>query len=322
MTKFDNKFLEETISKSLSDPENFHVPKGISRYDYSDQHGWWVRIRRDDAPFQKFFWDHQFSTIGDCLKAAIEYRHEILETFPLEKKRKGKFRTLADEPENRISRRQDKGRLQPYVYWHATWYDENHNVKTKNFSVKKFGEEQAKELALEASSINHNKNPKPKKDLKIIDPYEKQTFKTLSREDVKLLSTINSGRYNKNDLSSKKEDIVNGSYPFGFEGNKVLQKHYTIERDRKLRDAKIREFLKTNDDIFCELCSFNFVDTYPFLSKNIIEVHHIIPLFQLPKKTKVRLEDLILLCANCHLAIHQGNEKKNLIFAMDYFKKQ
>lgn len=57
MPNFDDKFLEETISKALGDPDNYHIPKGITRYDYSDQHGWWVRIRRDEASFQEFFWD-------------------------------------------------------------------------------------------------------------------------------------------------------------------------------------------------------------------------------------------------------------------------
>ncbi len=322
MPNFDDEFLEETISKALGDPDNFHIPKGVSRYDYSDQHGWWVRIRRDDTPFQQFFWDSHYPSLSEGLRDAIKYRHEIISSFTLEKKRKGKYRTLDSEPENRISRRKDKGKLQPYVYWHATWYDENHKVKTKNFSVKKFGEEGSKALALEAAIKNHNTAPKPEKELDIIDPYEKQSFKAVSREDVDIWSSVNSGSYGNNELSPEEEVIVEESHPFGYEGEKVLELHYSVERDRKLRESKIKEFVKENGDIFCELCSFKFTDAYPFLKKNIIEVHHIIPLSQLSAQTKVRLDDLILLCANCHLAVHQGDEEENLILAMDYFDEK
>ena len=62
-------------------------------------------------------------------------------------------------------------------------------------------------------------------------------------------------------------------------------------------------------------------DAYPFLKKDTIEVHHIVPLAKLSGATKVRLSDLMLLCSNCHLAVHQGDAEDNLILAMEHFEK-
>lgn len=322
MATFDDKFLEETISISLGDPEFYHVPMGVSRYDYSDQHGWWVRIRRDNTPFQKFFYDSHYSTIGESLRAAIQYRHEIISSFPLERKRQGIPRSLPLEPENRIARRVTKGKNQPYIFWQAVWYDENHKKQLKRFSVNKYGEEEARKLALELATKSHNTNPKPIKELDIVDPYEKQVFSKESRIEVDEAAKINSERY-KNDASGDASDIkVEESFPFGYEGGKTLKLHLSVERDRKLRDAKVRSFLKENGEIFCEVCSFNFSEAYPFLKKNIIEVHHIVPLSQLSAQTVITLSDLILLCANCHLAVHQGDEEENLILAMDHFEEE
>ena len=74
------------------------------------------------------------------------------------------------------------------------------------------------------------------------------------------------------------------------------------------------------NQIFCELCLFNFTETYTFLSTDIIEVHHIVPLATLSRKTKINFADLMLLCSNCHFAIHQGDAEENLLIAMDHFE--
>ena len=80
-------------------------------------------------------------------------------------------------------------------------------------------------------------------------------------------------------------------------------------------------FLNEHNRLYCELCNFNFIDNYPFLTTDIIEVHHIVPLASLSKSTKVNINDLMLLCSNCHLAIHQGDAEENLLIAMEYFEK-
>ncbi|MFD2112017.1 HNH endonuclease [Thiorhodococcus fuscus] len=249
----------------------------------------------------------------------VEFRHEILSTLPLEKKIIGRPpKSLPKDPEKRIARRTEKGKQQPYISWQATWYDEHHEVQAKRFSVKKFGEDGARKLALEHAINLHNKTPKPIKEKPNNDPYRKQKFRRVSREDVSILATIDSGRYRSKE---KNEIEAEDSNPFAFEGERKLELHMAVERDKKLRNQKVKEFLDKNEKIFCELCGFQFTQNYPWLTKDIIEVHHIIPLSKLSGKTKITLNDLMLLCSNCHLAIHQGDEEANLIVALDYFEK-
>ena len=311
---FDKEYLEETLETAFGDPESYYVPMGITRYDYAKMHGWYVRIHRDEVQFQEMFYDSKYQSFSEGLRAAILFRHEVLSGIPLEKKvRRGSNRAISTDPNERVHRRVEKGKLQPYISWLCTWYDENYKVRTKRFSVNKFGEEGAKKLALEHTKKHHNTKPKPMIETASIDPYLKQKFKKIARGDVEVLATVNSGKYE----AMQKE--IEGSDPFGFEGEKGIHIHTSIERDPKLRAAKINSFLEQHGKIFCEVCSLRFTEVYPFLESDIIEVHHIIPLSKLTEKTKTTLNDLILLCANCHLAVHQGDAEENLLSAIEHF---
>ena len=311
---YDKDYLETTLQTALGDSKYYHIPMGITRYDYAKMHGWWVRIHHDEVQFQELFYDSQHQSISEGLKAAIEYRHEVLSSLPLEKKIKtANFKTVSPIPDERIHRKIEKGVNQPYICWKTTWYDESYKVRTKRFSVLKYGENEAKNMALEHTKKHHNKTPKPLVEMASIDPYLHQKFKSISREDVEVLASINSGPYRN------KEQEIAQSNPFAFEGQKHLKLHMEVERNKKLRDAKVSDFLSKNGAIYCEVCLFRFTETYSFLESDIIEVHHIVPLSKLTKSTKVTINDLILLCANCHLAIHQGDAENNLLLAMELF---
>jgi predicted HNH restriction endonuclease len=316
--EFDNKYLEETLSKAIEDKDYFYIPKGLTRYDFGNSHGWWVRVERDQAKFHQFFSDGKYGSPEEAIVEAIKFRHEVISSFPLGlRRRKGTKRALSPEPEKRISRCVDKGKQQPYTYWKATWYDENYKVKNRSFSVIKFTEQGAKKLALAEATKSHNYKPKEETLVKPSDPYSKQKYRKMSREDVDVLASINT-RENK---TEKKEEIIEIEDLYGYEGDKRYVAHLAVERDKGLRNKKIIEFLKINDELFCEVCGFNFSKCYSFLNHNIIEVHHIKPLSSLLEKTKVSIEDLMLLCSNCHFAVHQGDCQKNLALMITEFKK-
>lgn len=112
---------------------------------------------------------------------------------------------------------------------------------------------------------------------------------------------------------------VHNSYPFGYEGQRRALLHMSIERDRALRNMKVSGFLSLHGRLFCELCGMNFQERYPFLKKDIIEVHHILPLAQLTSATLIEADDLMLLCSNCHTAVHQGDAMENLALARVQF---
>ncbi len=87
------------------------------------------------------------------------------------------------------------------------------------------------------------------------------------------------------------------------EGDLILRLHMSRERDSKLASDKKRKTLNEKGKLVCEACDFDF-SIYGDRGKNFIEVHHIIPVSSLKPGDKTKLEDLSLLCANCHRMVH------------------
>ncbi|WP_438997784.1 HNH endonuclease [Candidatus Puniceispirillum sp.] len=91
------------------------------------------------------------------------------------------------------------------------------------------------------------------------------------------------------------------------EGKKKLVSHYVRERSSKLRKCKLQKVIKEHGHLKCECCDTTG-DTYlPEIRKRVFEVHHKIPLADIDTKIEMTVDDLALLCANCHRAIHATN---------------
>ena len=95
--------------------------------------------------------------------------------------------------------------------------------------------------------------------------------------------------------------------PTAFEGRLRLLRHYAYERDPKLRKKKIDRVLAASGCLECEVCGFDFERTYGERGKHFAEVHHKVPL-HVSAETTNGLDDLAVLCANCHRMIHRGPE--------------
>lgn len=77
------------------------------------------------------------------------------------------------------------------------------------------------------------------------------------------------------------------------------------ERDPRLRAKKIDAVVGSGKAISCEVCTFDFHVAYGSRGSGYIEVHHIRPLhYSGPVQTT--LNDLALLCSNCHRMCHRG----------------
>jgi len=81
------------------------------------------------------------------------------------------------------------------------------------------------------------------------------------------------------------------------EGRRKLVTHLLRERNRALVDAKKASV----DSLACEICGFNSKQAY---GEDYCEVHHLTLLAQLDDETKTTLDDLAIVCANCHRIIH------------------
>ena len=91
------------------------------------------------------------------------------------------------------------------------------------------------------------------------------------------------------------------------EGRVLTYRHVRRERDPLLTRHKKEKFQDEHEGrLFCEVCAFDYERRYGDRGKGFIEAHHLRALADLPREgAPIRLEDLILLCANCHRMIHR-----------------
>lgn len=89
------------------------------------------------------------------------------------------------------------------------------------------------------------------------------------------------------------------------EGRLLTRMHQTRERNKTLVAAAKTRALKTLGTLSCEACSFDFGKAYGPHGDGFIEVHHCKPVHTLVEGSKTKLEDLALLCANCHRVLHR-----------------
>lgn len=88
------------------------------------------------------------------------------------------------------------------------------------------------------------------------------------------------------------------------EGLLLTREHRYRERDQSLVRACKARALQKHGRLVCEACGFSFAERYGPEAAGIIECHHRQPLHTLPEHHLTHIDDLALLCANCHRVIH------------------
>jgi predicted HNH restriction endonuclease len=96
------------------------------------------------------------------------------------------------------------------------------------------------------------------------------------------------------------------------EGRILIKTHRVLERNQALVKKKKQAVLSTTGALACEVCSFDFLETYAELGRGFAECHHLTPLALLTETTETRLEDLAMVCANCHRMLHRGKQRKTI----------
>ena len=87
------------------------------------------------------------------------------------------------------------------------------------------------------------------------------------------------------------------------EGRRRLVLHLQRERNRTV----VRNKKKQAASFDCEVCGFSFGRAYGNAASDYCEVHHLLPLSEVEQTTRTRMEDLAILCANCHRVVHLRN---------------
>jgi hypothetical protein len=122
-------------------------------------------------------------------------------------------------------------------------------------------------------------------EIEILLGAEQLTVKELSPHDVRMLEARN----NAIKVAAEKIEAI--------EGEAYIKEATFRRRNRALIQAK-----KANSDFRCEVCGFNFEEAYGSVGREYIIAHHIRPVSS--GVTKTTLDDIALLCANCHAMVH------------------
>jgi hypothetical protein len=94
---------------------------------------------------------------------------------------------------------------------------------------------------------------------------------------------------------------------------RVMVRHR--QRERRLRQAKIRQAMGSGTGrLRCEVsgCGFDFFETYGDLGREFAFVHHLRGLATRGRPSQTRLDDLAIVCGNCHAMIHLGGQCRPL----------
>lgn len=88
------------------------------------------------------------------------------------------------------------------------------------------------------------------------------------------------------------------------EGRKHFRLHLARERSQAVvQSAKSKRQIE-DPMLHCGVCGFSFVETYGVIGEGFIEAHHIVPLSRISGVIETTIEDLALVCSNCHRMLH------------------
>jgi hypothetical protein len=130
---------------------------GISRIDQPSHrtHGFFVRVSRSGKIHSAFFSDKKHNGQEQALAAAQAHYLKLREKLELPAQRSRRWWAETVRRKGRsgiygVQRVIDRQSRPWRKYWRATWSPELGVVRKKQFSIRKFGEEKAKQLAIRA----------------------------------------------------------------------------------------------------------------------------------------------------------------------------
>jgi hypothetical protein len=89
------------------------------------------------------------------------------------------------------------------------------------------------------------------------------------------------------------------------EGGKKLVTHLRRERNPTIVRKKKEHALRTARGLQCEACDFDFRAVYGDRGLEFCEAHHTRPLSDENREVETTLDDLAIVCSNCHRMLHR-----------------
>ncbi|MGN2612511.1 HNH endonuclease [Aliivibrio fischeri] len=107
-----------------------------------------------------------------------------------------------------------------------------------------------------------------------------------------------------------------------YEGRPIYRLHKSRERDNGLTLIKKEQVLKDTGQLACEVCNTDFQKTYGDHGFGFAECHHKNPLSLRDKNKETKLDELAILCSNCHRMIHRKKPWLNIDELKAIYEKQ
>lgn len=89
------------------------------------------------------------------------------------------------------------------------------------------------------------------------------------------------------------------------EGKYYIKQHLQRERNPRLIYLAKKQFKDKYGRLYCQVCGFDFAKVYGELGEDFIEAHHIKPVSKMEPNEKTKIEDIVMLCSNCHSMVHR-----------------
>lgn len=89
------------------------------------------------------------------------------------------------------------------------------------------------------------------------------------------------------------------------EGKIAFVLHKKRERNPKLIKEAKRLFISRHGRLYCEACNFDFQQVYGDRGNDFIEGHHKKLVSEMKEGEKTKVEDIAMLCSNCHRMVHR-----------------
>ena len=131
--------------------------------------------------------------------------------------------------------------------------------------------------------------------------YKKERLRAIANEIRSIADNMEIKRkiYGIEDDEQSKSDSV-------MEGQVLYKLHKVRERDVKIVQLKKDQIYSLSGKLACEACVFEFEQYYGNIGKGYIECHHRTPLSSMKVMSTTTLNDLALVCSNCHRMLHRN----------------
>lgn len=127
------------------------------------------------------------------------------------------------------------------------------------------------------------------------DPSDLHPINPHRRPDAVAVLYLNEETHDPKATEPDAQDVLAAA-----EGQLTLRMHQRKERSPILATAKRRAVRAESGALRCEACLLEEGHLPAELGEACFEVHHLLPLARLHEPSITRLDDLALLCANCH----------------------